>query len=135
MPSVCGAGFGVASGDAIGECDAFDDQRQLVCTLQSAPGPGGGLNELEDHQLGRFLRQRALCSYGSVPNGGEDAFDGIAGRADRRSARPESRKRRGAPRDPSSGRSPILWDDGAEVCFQQGNGFGGRPARSESVSL
>lgn len=51
----------------------------FVRALQAAPGSGGGLNELEDHQLRRLLRQRALCSYGSVPNGGEDAIDGIAG--------------------------------------------------------
>ena len=43
-----GAGFGVVFGDTIGECDAFDDQRQLVRPLQAAPGLGRGLNELED---------------------------------------------------------------------------------------
>jgi DNA invertase Pin-like site-specific DNA recombinase len=73
-----GAGFGVAGGDAVGEGDALDDLWQLVRALQAAPRLCGGLNELEDHELGRLLGQRALGADRAVPDGREDALDRVA---------------------------------------------------------
>ena len=54
----------------VGEDDPFDDQRQLLGVFQAAPFFCGGLNELEDHQLGCCLRQRALGTHGAVADDG-----------------------------------------------------------------
>ena len=66
--------------DAVAECDALDDLRQLVLTFQPVPGLGGGHHELEHHQPGRVLRQRALGPHRAVPDGGKHALDRV-GRA------------------------------------------------------
>ena len=47
--------------------------------LETAPRLCGGLDELEDRQLRRILREIALGADGSASDGGEDAFDRIAG--------------------------------------------------------
>jgi len=51
-----GAIFSVFRGDTIGECDAFDDQRQLIGALQAPPCLCGGLDEFEDHELSDLPR-------------------------------------------------------------------------------
>lgn len=48
------------------------------CALQATPSLGGGLCELEDHQLRRLPRQRSLAAHGSMPDGGENALDRVA---------------------------------------------------------
>ena len=60
--------------DAVIEPDTSDHLRQLVLPLQAAPGLRGGHDKLEDHQLGRPLRERAFCAHGSVAHGGEHAL-------------------------------------------------------------
>lgn len=44
----------------LGECDAFDGQKQLVGSLEAAPSLCDGLNEIEDHQLRRLLESAAF---------------------------------------------------------------------------
>ena len=63
--------------DAVAECDALDDFRQLVLALQPAPGPGRRHHQLEHHQPGGVLRQRALRADGPVPDRGEHALDRV----------------------------------------------------------
>src|SRR3954447_8740750 len=62
--------------DAVAEPDTLDDLRQLVLARQAAPGLGSRHDELEDHQAGGVLRQRAFAPDRSVPDGGKHAFDG-----------------------------------------------------------
>ena len=59
------------------ECDALDDFGQLVLALQPVPGLGGRHHELEHHQPGRVLRQRALRADGPMPDRGEHALDRV----------------------------------------------------------
>ena len=54
----------------VGEDDPLDDLRQRWGVLQAAPFSCGGLNEFEDHPLGRCLRQRALGTHGAVADDG-----------------------------------------------------------------
>jgi hypothetical protein len=63
--------------DAVAEPDTLDDLRQLVLALQPTPGSGSRHHELEDHQPGGVLRQRAFASDRPVPNGGEHTLDRI----------------------------------------------------------
>lgn len=65
--------------DAVGESDTSDDLGQLILALKTAPGFGGGFDELEDHDPGRVPGQRPLCAHRPVPHGGEDAFDRVRG--------------------------------------------------------
>jgi len=65
--------------DTILEFDASDDLRQLVFALQAAPGFGGGVDELEDHELGGPRRQRSFRPHGSMTHGGEHALDRVRG--------------------------------------------------------
>src|SRR3954454_13451496 len=65
--------------DAVTEPDTPNDLRQQVLALQPAPGFGGRHDELEDHQPGGVLRQRALGPHRAVPDGGEHALDGVGG--------------------------------------------------------
>lgn len=58
----------------LGTCEQF---RQLILSLQSTPGFGGGHDGLEDHQPGAFRRQGALRAHRSVANGGKDALDRV----------------------------------------------------------
>ena len=67
--------------DTVAEGDAFDHFGQELVTLQAPPGPGGGHDEFEDHQLGRVLGKRALGSDRAVTDSGEHALDGV-GRPD-----------------------------------------------------
>ena len=66
-------------GDAVGEHDALDDQRQLIFTFQAPPAFRRGHDELEDHEAGGRVRQRALGPDGSVPHRREHALDRVRG--------------------------------------------------------
>src|SRR5919206_2796077 len=65
--------------DAVAEPDTLDDLRQLVLALQATPCLGSGHDELEDHQAGSVLRQRAFAPDRPVPDGGKHALDGVGG--------------------------------------------------------
>ena len=49
-----GAFLCVADGDAMGELDAFDDERQAFGPLQTVPFLRGGADKGENHRLRRL---------------------------------------------------------------------------------
>lgn len=46
--------------DPVGEQDALDDLRQLVLSIQRAPGFLSGLDQFEDYHASRFAGQAAF---------------------------------------------------------------------------
>src|SRR5690349_24770943 len=50
-----------------------------MMAVEAAPTLLGRLRKLEDHGKCRSVRQAPLRAYGSMPHGGEGAFNGVAG--------------------------------------------------------
>ena len=101
--------------DAVAKCDALDDFGQLFFALQPVPGLGCGHHQLERHQPGGVLRQRALGADGAMSDRDEHALDRV-GRA--RMGAPSA-----VPKIPSLSREVVEGQQRVLVVHQAGDRF------------